>query len=65
VRSAPRHRRPGVINVNIQMPETLRDEIVLLLLDTRTGRVPHGAWSKFIAQALAAQLARLKPVAAE
>jgi len=54
-------RRHGVVNVNIQLPEWLRDEITLLLLNPRTGRVPHGSWSLFIEQALADRLRNLKP----
>lgn len=60
--SPPRSRREGIVNVNIQMPSWLRDEITLLLLDARTGRVPHGAWSLFIETACAKHIASMKPM---
>ena len=43
-----RLRAVDTVIVNFRCPLWLRDEITLLALDPRTGKMPYGAWSRII-----------------
>lgn len=47
------------IEKSINLPISLCTKIDLLLYSELEGRVPHGAWSKLVAQLLEAHIAKL------
>jgi hypothetical protein len=56
-------RKPNVdrpIRTEINVPESLRTRIDLLLFSTTEGRVPHGKLSEFFCEAVKEKLERIK-----
>lgn len=56
-------RAADTVVVNCRLPRDLHQELTLLALDPRTGRIPYGGWSRLI-EAMARQWVESRKVRA-